>query len=1089
MANQSIKYQKLLTCAASVALVASAVAPVSSAKDFSDTKGNTHKSAIDALSDAGIISGYQDDSFKPNQTLTRSDVVKLMGKWLVSEGCEVPSDYKTNPRFTDLTSASNDELLKYAAVVKDNGVFNGSNGRLLAGDNITRENMAVVLVRAFDTVNNFHLIEYVEGQNFKKEVSDRNVAKAEARTAIDVLDFFGITTVTQFNPKGTTTRGHFAAFLHNFLNADLSQVTGSGSDAASITAINATTVEVTLVDAIENVDSLKFTIEGLAVSDAAVKQSDNKTKTIVLTTAVQEGEKKYTVALDGEELGSFEGVSTEIPTKIEISTKSLQGKVGEQAVVSADVGVKQAGIPVTFNVIADTNNTLNKNQVFEAVTNDDGIATLSYTQYAAGNDEIVVYPTGAPTVRSHAFVFWGVNKILTISPADKTSEDKGNTLNNGEDKTYKLTYLDPKTGKPIANQRFFVTFEENINVNIDKTSKATVNGVNPYQLLNNDEPSVSSVTTDGKGEAIFTVSGSNTAATPIVYIDNSKKDATTYDTDKLQTKAEKVTFNAAQSEYKIEIFGSSGEDPNTAVGFENGREFTIMVFDKNGEPAANEVVNIALNEDLDRNVATNTEAFLIDFSDYSFKKQLSEKTNAYGMLMFTIVSEKVGDYVTPIAWIDVNSSNAAEGKLDEGEAFKIGPMTYFENSKPTYGVLTMTDGNGAMPRTNKKAFTGKDTATVTYFPLNQSFFPFDFPEEYSHIDAMFTIWNTGGENIEVSYTTNDGQKQTHVISPNRSFTTPTLSGSRYVNPEIAIETVGDTSSSVRVVGSGIVQPNKDFANNKATPINLGSTEKKAEFVSTLSMDSIYTGIIESINIEKKTLTFFDKWPVSYGSASFTNERGVTIDISYFEKLVKENEGRAKVTYKIDGDKVLFAFISVANDDNSNYSLLRKAIDDANTLLNSAKEGTEVGEYPKDALDAYKVEINAAQLVLGNASASQDDINTAIAKLTIATEALEVAKVKAFSFTTTEATANDTGFTFLINATIGNEFPTGTPNVSVNVVDDKDNAIEVSGIQATAFAEGTSTVTVSTDSLAEGKYTLTVVINGAERVLTLPVTSD
>ena len=77
----------------------------------------------------------------------------MMGKWLVSLGNEVPTDYKTNPRFTDLTSNTNEELLKYAAFVKDNGVFNGSNGKLDAAGNITRENMALVLVRAYDAIN------------------------------------------------------------------------------------------------------------------------------------------------------------------------------------------------------------------------------------------------------------------------------------------------------------------------------------------------------------------------------------------------------------------------------------------------------------------------------------------------------------------------------------------------------------------------------------------------------------------------------------------------------------------------------------------------------------------------------------------------------------------------------------------------------------------------------------------------------------------------------------------------------------------------------------------------------------------------
>ena len=222
--NQSATYKKFLVGAASAALVASAVAPAASAKEFKDTKGNTHEKAIDALSDAGVISGYPDGTFQPNKTLTRSDVVKLMGKWLVSEGYSIPKDYKTKPRFTDLTSSSNDELLQSAAIVKDNGVFNGNNGRLLAGDNITRENMAVVLVRAFDKVHNIDLVKYVEAQDFKKDVIDLNKAKAEARPAIDVLDYFDITNpaAPAFNPKNTTTRGQFATFLHKTINTDFS---------------------------------------------------------------------------------------------------------------------------------------------------------------------------------------------------------------------------------------------------------------------------------------------------------------------------------------------------------------------------------------------------------------------------------------------------------------------------------------------------------------------------------------------------------------------------------------------------------------------------------------------------------------------------------------------------------------------------------------------------------------------------------------------------------------------------------------------------------------------------------------------------
>lgn len=245
--NQSAMYKKFILGAASAALVASAMAPAASAKEFSDSKGNTHEVAIDALSDAGVITGYPDGTFLPNKTLTRSDVVKLMGKWLETQDYKVPTDYKTKMRFDDLTSNSNDELLQYAAIVKDNGVFNGSNGNLLAGDNITRENMAVVLVRAFDQVKKIDLVSFVKGQDFKKDVTDLATAKAEARPAIDVLDFFDITNpiAPAFNPKNTTSRGQFATFLHKTMNTDFSAVTAEEKIVANVKAINAKTIAVT----------------------------------------------------------------------------------------------------------------------------------------------------------------------------------------------------------------------------------------------------------------------------------------------------------------------------------------------------------------------------------------------------------------------------------------------------------------------------------------------------------------------------------------------------------------------------------------------------------------------------------------------------------------------------------------------------------------------------------------------------------------------------------------------------------------------------------------------------------------------------
>ena len=201
-----------------IAIIVLIAAPITtSAKGFLDTKNSSHEAAITALVQQGVISGYADGTFKPNKTLSRSDVVKMMGKWLVSLGYDIPEDYLTKPRFTDSKKITNEELLKYAALVKDQGVFNGqSDGSLNPTGEITRENMAIVLVRAYNAIHDKDLIAFVAEQTFTQDVKDLKKAKLEARPFINVLDYFDITnpTVATFNPKATTTRGQFASFLY-----------------------------------------------------------------------------------------------------------------------------------------------------------------------------------------------------------------------------------------------------------------------------------------------------------------------------------------------------------------------------------------------------------------------------------------------------------------------------------------------------------------------------------------------------------------------------------------------------------------------------------------------------------------------------------------------------------------------------------------------------------------------------------------------------------------------------------------------------------------------------------------------------------
>lgn len=214
-------HTKFLASATAVVLAATAVVPAASAASFSDIKGSGHEKAITSLSEQGIIGGYPDGTFKPNQNLTRSDVVKLLGKYLVSLGHEVPKDYKTKMRFTDLTAKSQDELLQYAALVKDVGVFQGSNGALMHRDQLRRDQMATVLVRAFKVINDFDYVEAMKETDYKSNISDLNRTTKEHQESIETLAYYAVTKQKTFSPKDPTKRGQFATFLYNMLQIEV----------------------------------------------------------------------------------------------------------------------------------------------------------------------------------------------------------------------------------------------------------------------------------------------------------------------------------------------------------------------------------------------------------------------------------------------------------------------------------------------------------------------------------------------------------------------------------------------------------------------------------------------------------------------------------------------------------------------------------------------------------------------------------------------------------------------------------------------------------------------------------------------------
>lgn len=920
MAKQN-KGRKFFAASATAALVASAIVPVASAaqvNDYNKISGYA-KEAVQSLVDKGVIQGDTNGNFNPLNTVTRAQAAEIFTKAL-----ELEADGDVN--FSDVKKGA--WYYNSIAAVVANGIFEGVSANEFAPNkSLTRSEAAKVLVDAFG----------LEGEADLSQFADASQVKGWAKESLEIAVANGIfegSDTKKLNPNGAITRQDFAVVFNRTLNLG---DTETPVDAA-IKAINNTTVEVTFDAEVDNVQALDFKIDGLEIKNASVKQTNKKV--VVLSTAAQEAGKDYTVTLDGEKVGSFKGIAAVNPTKVELVSTAVQGKLGQEVKVQAKVtvaeGQSKAGIPVTFNVPGNNNDGVQPTLTGEALTNEEGIATYSYTRYKDVTDEVTAYATGDRSKFSLGYVFWGVDTILSVEEVTT-----GGTINNGANKTYKVTYKNPKTGKVESGRTFNVGFIENMNVTSDKVANATVNGVAVKQLNNNSTaPLAAQVTTDSKGEATFTVSGTNAEVTPVIFAVNTttNESANLYKTSALQATASKVKFAAVQADYTIEVARDGGEV--AAIYADNGREYKITVKDKDGKLAKNEVVNVAFNEDLDRVISTVTDAKFIDADNSVYypnsgtgntAKQISVKTNDKGEATFVIGSDRVDDYATPVAWIDINTSNAKEATLDEGEPKAVAPISYFQRAYLDGASVKSYDAAG------KKQTKFEDTQVATFKAelVNQS----NSVISATTKSVSYTVFNTGSNDIDVAGRT---------VSPNRSIT---LSYPRELaSADLQVKLVDPSkSSSVRVIATGVaINPadSKDFA--------FTAKEVTATFTATADVTNNYIGRVASVNTADKTLTFAGKKAISYKDAKFVAENNASLEDAdaFIAELKKYTTNAAEVQYSKDADgKVTFKIVRTATSGGPTI------FDEFSSVLTKAVETVvgKVGKYATATIDTAVID--------------------------------------------------------------------------------------------------------------------------------------
>ncbi|MCI5892028.1 MAG: S-layer homology domain-containing protein [Clostridiales bacterium] len=157
------------------------------------------KEAILALSNLGIVNGMGDGVFAPQQQVTREQFAKMIVGVM---GYSVDSN-----AVTEFSDANGDWYTPYIAAAAQNGLVTGrEDGTFGVGDNITRQDMAVIIFRALGS-NASEIHEFTDS-------ADISGYAVEAVSALYNMGIISGYTDGSFGPKDNATRAEAAKMLY-----------------------------------------------------------------------------------------------------------------------------------------------------------------------------------------------------------------------------------------------------------------------------------------------------------------------------------------------------------------------------------------------------------------------------------------------------------------------------------------------------------------------------------------------------------------------------------------------------------------------------------------------------------------------------------------------------------------------------------------------------------------------------------------------------------------------------------------------------------------------------------------------------------
>ncbi|MGW9127514.1 S-layer homology domain-containing protein [Paenibacillus chitinolyticus] len=288
-----------------------------STETLTDLNRSYAQKEIEGLISEGILSGYPDGTFKPENPITRAEFAKIL---VLALGLK--EEPAKSASFHDVDASS--WYSGYVGSLVASGITQGTTASTFSPDaKVTREELVVFFVRAFG------LAESASVKSPTTKLTDLDLASDWAKPSVSLAYEIGFVNGIDngeggllFKPKSSSDRQAVARLAYEFktnnkaylskaeeILASKPEVTQPDQQIQSLVSQSSTTMEVIFSSALTELNKEDFKFDHDLLVTAADFKSGSKT-IVVLTTTTQNSGTKYVLTYKGKPSGkSVEGTS------------------------------------------------------------------------------------------------------------------------------------------------------------------------------------------------------------------------------------------------------------------------------------------------------------------------------------------------------------------------------------------------------------------------------------------------------------------------------------------------------------------------------------------------------------------------------------------------------------------------------------------------------------------------------------------------------------------------------------------------------------------------------------------------------------